>query len=106
MSSYTCAGDARGKSRKDERTHAGVIIAGTFYLRKVVIITDIQVIGQLIASLGFPIVACGALFWLVNKQDERHKEEMNGLRKTIEDNTNVLTSLKELIQIIVNRENK
>lgn len=67
---------------------------------------DIQVIGQLIESLGFPIVAYGALFWLVNKQDERHKEEMNGLRKTIEDNTNVLTSLKELIQIIVNRENK
>ena len=67
---------------------------------------DIQVIGQLIASLGFPIVACGALFWLVNKQDERHKEEMNGLRKTIEDNTNVLISLKELIHIIVNRENK
>lgn len=38
MSSYICAGDAQGKSRKDERTHAGVIIAGTFYLRKVVII--------------------------------------------------------------------
>lgn len=67
---------------------------------------DIQVIGQLIASLGFPIVACGALFWLVNKQDERQKDEMDGLRKTIEDNTNVLTSLKELIQIIVNKETK
>lgn len=65
---------------------------------------DIQVIGQLIATLGFPIVACGALFWLVNKQDERHKEEMTGLRKTIEDNTNVLSSLKELIQIVVNKE--
>lgn len=65
---------------------------------------DIQVIGQLIASLGFPIVACCAMFWLVNKQDERHKDEMDGLRKTIEDNTNVLTSLKELIQIVVNKE--
>jgi hypothetical protein len=30
---------------------------------------------------------------------------MDGLRKTIEDNTNVLTSLKELIQIIVNKDN-
>ena len=64
----------------------------------------IQIIGQLIASLGFPIVACCALFWLVNKQDERHKTEMDGLRKTIEDNTNVLISLKELIQIIVNKD--
>lgn len=65
---------------------------------------DVQVIGQLIASLGFPIVAAAAMFWMVNKQEERHKAEMDGLRKTIEDNTNVLVSLKELIQIIVNKE--
>lgn len=65
---------------------------------------DIQIIGQLIASLGFPIVACGAMFWMVNKQEERHGEEIGSLRKTIEDNTNVLASLKELIQIIVNKE--
>lgn len=67
---------------------------------------DIQVIGQLIATLGFPIVACGALFWMVNKNEERHQDEMEGLRKTIEDNTNVLSSLKELIQLIVNKETK
>lgn len=65
---------------------------------------DVQIIGQMIASLGFPIVACCALFWLVDKNETRHKEEMDSLRKTIEDNTNVLTSLKELIQIIVNKE--
>jgi len=65
---------------------------------------DVQVIGQLVASLGFPIVACGAMFWMVNKQEERHGEEIGSLRKTIEDNTNVLSSLKELIQIIVNKE--
>ena len=53
---------------------------------------DIQVIGQLVASLGFPIVACGAMFWMVNKQEERHGEEIGSLRKTIEDNTNVLAS--------------
>lgn len=65
---------------------------------------DIQIIGQLIASLGFPIVACCALFWMVNKNEERHKEEIDGMRKTIEDNTNVLASLKELIQVILNKE--
>ena len=65
---------------------------------------DVQVIGQLIASRGFPIVAAAAMFWMVNKQEERHKAEMDGMRKTIEDNTNVLVSLKELIQIIVNKE--
>ena len=65
---------------------------------------DVQVIGQLIASLGFPIVACCAMFWTVNKNEERHKDEIGDLRKTIEDNTSVLASLKELIQIIVNKE--
>ena len=65
---------------------------------------DVQIIGQLIASLGFPIVAAAAMFWMVNKQEERHKAEMDSMRKTIEDNTNVLVSLKELIQIIVNKE--
>lgn len=65
---------------------------------------DVQIIGQLIASLGFPIVACCAMFWLVNKNEERHNDEITDLRKTIADNTSVLSSLKELIQIIVNRE--
>ena len=65
---------------------------------------DVQVIGQLIASLGFPIVACCAMFWMVNKNEERHKEEIGEMRKTIEDNTSVLVSLRELIQLIVNRE--
>ena len=65
---------------------------------------DVQVIGQLVASLGFPVVAAGALFWFINKQEERHKEELDGVRKTLEENTSVLASLKELIQIIVNKE--
>ena len=65
---------------------------------------DIQVIGQLVASLGFPIVACGAMFWMVNKQEERHKDEITGLSKTLEDNTTVLQSLKDLIQILINKE--
>lgn len=67
---------------------------------------DMQVIGQLVASLGFPIVASAALFWFINKQEERHTEEMNGIRKTLEENTSVLSSLKDLIQVIINKENK
>lgn len=67
---------------------------------------DVQIIGQLVASLGFPIVAAAALFWFINKQEERHKEEMDGVRKTLEENTSVLASLKELIQVIINKENK
>ena len=65
---------------------------------------DAQVIGQLRASLGFPIVAAAAMFWMVNKNEERHKDELDSMRKTIEDNTSVLASLKELIQIVINKE--
>ena len=64
---------------------------------------DIEVISQIIGTLGFPIVACGALFWMINKQEERHKEEISDLRKTIEENTNVLASLKELISLVINK---
>lgn len=65
---------------------------------------DAQVIGQLIASLGFPIVAAAAMFWMVNKNEERHKDEIDSMRKTIDENTSVLASIKELIQILINRE--
>lgn len=65
---------------------------------------DAQVIGQLIASLGFPIVAAAAMFWMVNKNEERHKDEMDSIRKTVDENTSVLASIKELIQILINRE--
>lgn len=67
---------------------------------------DIQVIGQLIASLGFPIVAAAAMFWMVNKNEERHKDELNSMRKTIDENTSVLASIKDLIQILINKESK
>lgn len=90
-------------SGRESEHFAGVLIAGTFYLWGWCVL-DVQMIGQLIASLGFPIVACCAMFWLVNKNEERHNDEITDLRKTIADNTSVLSSLKELIQIIVNRE--
>lgn len=64
---------------------------------------DPQMIAQLVSSLGFPIVAAAALFWFINRQEERHREEMNSMRETLEENTSVLTSLKELIQVIINR---
>ena len=65
---------------------------------------DAQVIGQLIASLGFPIVAAAAMFWMVNKNEERHKDELDSMRKTIDENTSVLTSIKEVIQLLIKKE--
>lgn len=62
---------------------------------------DVQVIGQLVASLGFPIVAAAALFWYINKQRESHESETKALQDSLNQNTTVLAELKELIIYLV-----
>ncbi len=59
---------------------------------------DVNVVLQAISTVGFPICACGALFWMVNKQDESHKEEINSLRAVLEANTQALTELKDMLK--------
>lgn len=54
---------------------------------------DVNVATQLIGSLGFPIVACAALFWKVHQQDKQHREETAELAKTIQANTEAINSL-------------
>lgn len=54
---------------------------------------DVAVITQLIGSLGFPIVCCGALFWYMIREKECHKEEMEELRKSVEANTQAINNL-------------
>lgn len=56
---------------------------------------DVNVLIQLIGSLGFPIVACGALFWRMVKSDEQHKEEMNKMSEALNNNTSALVKLTE-----------
>lgn len=53
-------------------------------------VTDIT---QLIGSLGFPIVCCGALFWYLVKEKDAHKAEIEELRKSVEANTHAINSL-------------
>ena len=56
---------------------------------------DVTTITQLIGSLGFPIVCCGALFWYMIKEKDAHKEEMEELRKSVEANTHAINNLCE-----------
>lgn len=51
---------------------------------------DIQTVGQLIGTYGFPIVAYGALFWYIVKENREN-------RKVIENNTLILTKILERI---------
>ena len=53
----------------------------------------VTMVTQLIGSLGFPIVCCGALFWYLVKEKDAHKEEMEELRKSVEANTTAINSL-------------
>lgn len=56
---------------------------------------DVNVIIQLVGSLGFPIVCCGALFWRMVKSDEQHKEEMYKISASLNNNTEALLKLTE-----------
>lgn len=59
---------------------------------------DVNLLIQLVGSLGFPIVACGALFWRMIKSDEQHKEEMNKMSKALNNNTSALVKLTEKLE--------
>ena len=71
---------------------------GTPYYFKEVIIMDTGNIVSLISSVGFPIVACIALFWQLNKTNEMHREEMNMIKDSIDE-------LRAAIQLLTQRLN-
>lgn len=56
---------------------------------------DVSVVTQLIGSLGFPIVACGVLFYHNTKIEQQHKQEMDKLADALNNNTLVITKLME-----------
>lgn len=56
---------------------------------------DANTIIQIVGSLGFPIVMCGALFWRQVKSDEQHKEEMDKLSEALNNNTQAIIKLSD-----------
>lgn len=56
---------------------------------------DVNTLIQLVSSLGFPVVCCGALFWKMVKTDEQHKEEMDKITEALNNNTIALTKLSD-----------
>lgn len=61
-------------------------------------IDTIDTIVTIISNVGFPVACCVALFWYMQKQDERHQQETDKLRETISNNTKVLTELCTIIK--------
>lgn len=58
---------------------------------------DVATITQLIGTLGFPIVCCGAMFWLVVRKDTQHAEEIAAMKAAIDNNTIALIKLTDKI---------
>lgn len=54
---------------------------------------DFSAVSQLISSVGFPIAACVALFWQMNRESTQHKEEMDSLKDSLNKNTLAITKL-------------
>ena len=65
---------------------------------------DTNSIIQIVSTLGFPIVMCGALFWYMVKQRDIHTEETENLKDTLNENTKVLAELTTLIKLLTNEK--
>ena len=54
--------------------------------------------------VGFPIVAYGAMFWYMVKMNENHKQEIDSIRESLNQNTLALQQLKSLLERVVKDE--
>lgn len=54
---------------------------------------------SLIGSVGFPIVMCLILVKYMEEMNEDHKEEVNGLKESLNANTQILTKLETMFNI-------
>ena len=62
---------------------------------------DANGIISLISNVGFPVAVCIALFYYMEKQNERHQNETDKLNETVQSNTKVLTELCTLIKTLI-----
>ena len=59
---------------------------------------DSQAFSQLISSVGFPIVACMIMWKSLQDSTAAHKEEMDGMKESLNQNTLVLSELKQMLK--------
>ena len=62
---------------------------------------DIDSVTRLVSNVGFPVAVCIALFFYMEKQNERHQQETDKLNETVQSNTKVLTELCTLIKTLI-----
>ena len=64
---------------------------------------DISQLGTLISQYGFPIVACGALFWYIVNESRENRKVTEELRDIVKANTEAMKELIELVKEVTRR---
>ena len=59
---------------------------------------DVSSWTTVISTIGFPIAACCAIFYMMNKEREDHKNEITTLKDVISNINETLAALKQLIE--------
>lgn len=59
---------------------------------------DYQAIVQIISNNGFPIIMCLLLYRQMLASEEAHKQEIEGLKESINANTNAMNALLQTIE--------
>lgn len=65
---------------------------------------DTQAITALIGSVGFPIVMCLIMVKVMMQMEESHKTEIDSLKESLNNNTNVLTKLETMLSMMAGKE--
>ena len=58
---------------------------------------------QAISTLGFPIAAYVGLFWYMVKKDGQHKAEIDLLSNAVQNNTIVMTEIRDRLDELKDR---
>lgn len=67
---------------------------------------DTEAITALIGSVGFPIVMCLIMVKVMMQMEESHKTEIESLKESLNNNTNVLTKLETMLSMLAGKENE
>lgn len=65
---------------------------------------DFNVILQFIQGVGFPIACVLIMFQQMEKERDAHKEEMRSMTEALNNNTQILTALKQKLEDLDSHE--
>lgn len=57
------------------------------------LLTEVTTVSQLVTTIGFPIVMCGAMAWYIKYVTDKHDNEMKTVIDALNNNTLVIQKL-------------